>query len=77
MVGVSHDHAEKCLMCDEYTQTHAHSDVMAVNVEQSHDSAECAGCKIITPKCHLWPSFNPPHVFVGLLSAQLLFHGSM
>lgn len=45
-MGVSHDHAEKCLMsCDVFGRAiNTHTDVMAVQVEQRDDSAKnCVG----------------------------------
>lgn len=42
LVGVSHDHTEKCLMsCDVFGRAiNTHTDVMAVKVEQRDDRAQ-------------------------------------
>lgn len=75
-MGVSHDHAEKCLMsCDVFGRAiNTHTDVIAVKVEQRGDSAESVlvlfVCIISSLKCHLWPLFNPEHAFVCAYSLQ-------
>lgn len=52
VVGVSHDHTEKCLMsCDVFGRAiDTHSDVMAVKVEQRGDSAQSVlGLFVVSP----------------------------